>query len=71
MRQDYPLMIDAYSHILPPRYKQLLEESHPRMIALGQPPLWDLEHRFRLMDKFDGLVQVLTVSLPSLEEIPN
>lgn len=31
------------------------------------PPLFDLDHRFRIMDKYEGLVQVIAPSWPSVE----
>ncbi len=68
----YALKIDAYSHITPLKYMQALEKVMPedchKKIA-PTPPLYDLNERFRIMDKFEGLVQVLTLSWPAIEEI--
>jgi aminocarboxymuconate-semialdehyde decarboxylase len=66
--------IDIATHILPLKYKKVLYEKTPpgsdiiRNIS-ATPTLSDLDHRFRIMDKFDGLMQVLTVTSPPIEEI--
>ena len=56
--------IDAYAHISPPKYTEALKKSYPNFYnaILGSvPPLFDMEARFRIMDKYPGLIQVLTV----------
>jgi hypothetical protein len=68
----YPLKIDAYSHIAPPKYKELLRKVAPQECANKvdpTPPLYDLDHRFRIMDRFEGLVQVIAPAWPSVEEV--
>jgi predicted TIM-barrel fold metal-dependent hydrolase len=70
MKKLYPLMIDAFSHIAPPKYRQLLREAAPKECAYmidTFPPLYDMDARFRIMDKYPGLVQVITPSWPSVE----
>ena len=76
MKRVHPLKIDAFSHITPKKYLEALEKLSPRIA--GQvivptrpvaPPLYDLEYRFRIMDGYDGLVQVLTLGNPAIEEI--
>lgn len=70
--------IDIYTHIVPSKYletltkkieKSTLEEFTPGRILGIQltRTLWNLDERFRIMDKYNGLVQVLTPSGPSLE----
>ncbi len=63
MKQLYSLKIDAYSHIVPPKYKEALykvaPELHDRQIV-PFPPLYDLDRRFRIMDKYEPIRQVLT-----------
>ena len=69
MAETYPLRIDAYSHIAPPKYRELLRKAAPQECASmidTFPPLYDLDHRFRIMDKYD-VVQVITPSWPSVE----
>ncbi len=64
--------IDAFPHILPPRYFQRLSEllptypSRPNVVA--RPALYDLDIRFRMMDRYPDYVQVLTLSSPAIEE---
>jgi predicted TIM-barrel fold metal-dependent hydrolase len=41
-------------------------------VALGNAPIYDLEQRFRVMDAYEGLVQVLTIGpVPPIEEFAN
>lgn len=72
MNRPYSLKIDAYAHISPPRYTEALKKDHPGFYnqILGTcPPLFDMEERFRIMDLFPGVAQVLTVGpVPSLED---
>jgi predicted TIM-barrel fold metal-dependent hydrolase len=67
----YSLKIDAYAHISPPKYTEILRKEHPgfyNQILGGCPPLYDMPERFRIMDKYPGVVQVLTVGpVPPLE----
>jgi predicted TIM-barrel fold metal-dependent hydrolase len=67
----YSLKIDAYSHISPPKYTEALRKNYPKFYnqLLGKvSPLFDLEERFRIMDMYQPLVQVLTVGpVPPLE----
>jgi len=66
------LKIDIYSHIAPRKYVEVLDQVAPGDCAqkiFSTPPLFDLEQRFRIMDRYEGLVQVLTLSWPAVEEI--
>ncbi|MDP6632355.1 MAG: amidohydrolase family protein [Dehalococcoidales bacterium] len=68
------MKIDIFSHILPQRYKEALYEAAPpgfylKDVIESLPTLFDLDHRFRIMDKFEGLMQVLTLSSPPVEHI--
>ena len=72
MKRLYTLKIDAYSHIAPPKYKAALEKIAPQEVAYkldSIPPLFDLDHRFRIMDRYEGLVQVIAPAWPSVEEV--
>jgi predicted TIM-barrel fold metal-dependent hydrolase len=69
------LKLDIFPHIFPPaffdRVKAIAEES-PSLAAqikrwLHIPVLWDLDARLRMMDRFPGYKQVLTLSLPAIE----
>lgn len=65
--------LDAYSHILPQPYFELLEEVAPDKDAIKRwlniPVLWDLEARVEMMESFPGYQQVLTLSSPPIESI--
>ncbi len=65
------LKIDAYAHISPKKFGEALrkvdQEQYDRKIA-PNTPLHDLDARFRIMDQHEGLVQVLTLSWPAIEE---
>ena len=76
MIQPYSLKIDAFSHITPLKYIEALSKAIAKA-GTGkanptQPiaqPLYDLDYRFRIMDNYDGLVQVLTLGFPAVEEV--
>ncbi|MFC2004296.1 amidohydrolase family protein [Chloroflexota bacterium] len=72
MSQVGSLKIDIFNHILPIKYKQALDEIAPGHLQQAAnsvlPTLWDLDHRFRIMDKY-GVMQVLTLSRPPIEEV--
>ena len=72
MSQSLSLKIDIFCHILPEKYKKALDEAAPDHIQQDTnnllPTLWDLDHRFRIMDKY-GVMQVLTLSRPPIEEV--
>jgi predicted TIM-barrel fold metal-dependent hydrolase len=68
------MKIDIFPHILPIKYKEALYKMAPPGFYIQDvietlPTLFDLEHRFRIMDKFEGLMQVLTLSAPPIEQI--
>ena len=71
------MKIDIFAHILPPKYKETLDkESGPHSAAFYNtqkvlPTLFDLDLRFRIMDKFEGYMQVLTLSMPPVENFGN
>ncbi|OGO36590.1 MAG: hypothetical protein A2147_09050 [Chloroflexi bacterium RBG_16_57_8] len=70
------MKIDAFAHIIPPKYKEALykradhrfrDGKWDRVID-GTPALFDLDNRLRVIEKYEGLSQVLTVASPALEE---
>ena len=72
MNQTYPLKIDAYAHIIPPKYKELLHQVCPEECdtkITPFPALWDLDERFRIMDRYGELMQVITLGWPPIEAI--
>ncbi|HEY95481.1 MAG TPA: amidohydrolase family protein [Dehalococcoidia bacterium] len=69
------IIIDAYAHISPPKYTEFIKEKYPIMYnnMLGPcVPLYDMDTRFRIMDKFPEVVQVLTIGpVPPIEHFAN
>ncbi len=68
------MKIDVFTHIITPKYKEALYKTAPPNFYLKDvietlPTLSDLEHRFRILDKYEGLRQVLTLSMPPIEQI--
>lgn len=67
-------MLDIFSHILPAKYSKALARKAPAGFHLDNlnralPTITRLEDRFRLMDKYDGYRQVLTIASPSVESV--
>ncbi|MEZ2127855.1 MULTISPECIES: amidohydrolase family protein [unclassified Sinorhizobium] len=66
-------LIDGWTHIFPPAYFEVIQSvssmSGPLKRWMSLKPLFDLDERFRLMDKFAGYQQVLTPSMPAFDEI--
>jgi uncharacterized protein len=72
MKVPYQLKIDAYAHIVPPKYREALYKVAPKMHdqqILFSPPLYDLDRRFRIMDKYEPLRQVLTLGRIPVEHV--
>jgi uncharacterized protein len=69
------IIIDAYAHISPLKYTEFIREKYPIMYnnMLGPcVPLYDMDTRFRIMDKFPEVVQVLTIGpVPPIEYFAN
>ncbi|HEY7742857.1 MAG TPA: amidohydrolase family protein [Burkholderiales bacterium] len=73
MKND--LKLDIFPHIFPrPFFDRMkrIAEGNPALAAsikrwLNVPVLWDLDARVRMMGKFRGYQQVLTLSLPAIE----
>ncbi|MDP2644613.1 MAG: amidohydrolase family protein [Desulfobacterales bacterium] len=59
------MKIDIVSHIAPPKFKVALGRIRPDLEKhLEQvPTLYDMDRRFKIMDKYEGLKQVTTVSM--------
>ncbi|HEY94083.1 MAG TPA: amidohydrolase [Dehalococcoidia bacterium] len=71
------MKIDIYTHIIPRKYKKALyqradsrffSENWDKVID-GTPALSDLNIRLRILEKYEGLSQVLTIASPALEEV--
>ena len=72
MRPPYELKIDAYSHIVPPKYSEALRKVAPELYdrqVAPYPTLHNLDERFRIMDKYEPLRQVLTLGRIPVEHV--
>ena len=65
--------IDAWTHIFPPAYfarlQTIASAAGPLKRWMELTPLYDLDRRFRLMDQFEGYAQILTPSMPPIEDL--
>src|SRR5438876_2610457 len=69
------LKLDVFPHIFPqPFFERVktMAEQNPSLAGqikrwLHIPVLWDLEARLRMMGRFPGYKQILTLSLPAIE----
>ena len=66
------MKLDIFNHIFPKKFydKMLKESSHLKDMGKrvrGIPVLYDLDERFRVMDRFDDYAQVLSLCSPPLE----
>src|SRR5271169_1190635 len=68
-----PDSIDAWTHIFPKAYFERLttmaSAAGPLRRWFELKSLYDLDHRFRLMDGFAGYRQLLTPSMPPIEDL--
>jgi predicted TIM-barrel fold metal-dependent hydrolase len=73
MGKGFSFKVDIFNHVLPKKYKEALDKAAPgyeqQAINNMLPTLSDMESRFRVMDKFEGLLHVLTLSRPPIEEV--
>jgi len=58
-------MIDVFTHIVPPKYKTALAKVAPHLSDhVGRvPTLYDMDQRFRIMDNYKDVRQVLTMAM--------
>ncbi len=71
------MIIDAYNHILPKKYQETLDKKvtgrdqglPSSNWAKTVTTLMDLEARFRIMDAFDGYIQVISIAAPPVYSI--
>jgi aminocarboxymuconate-semialdehyde decarboxylase len=66
-------IVDAWTHIFPQAYFQKLQSvataSGPLKRWMNLKSLYDLDARFRIMDRFENYSQLLTPSMPPVEEL--
>jgi aminocarboxymuconate-semialdehyde decarboxylase len=66
--------LDVFTHILPDAYFRRMMDVAPRHKDMGKrvravPMLIDLDERFRVMDRFDGYQQILSLAVPPIEAL--
>ena len=59
------MKIDIFTHVVPQKYKSALGRAAPNLEAhtAQMPTLYDLDLRFKILDKYDDVKQVLTLAL--------
>ena len=64
------MKLDIYAHLIPPKLKDLMCK---KQTTIGEirtnPSVYDLDTRFRIMDKYPDVVQILTVPAASPDEL--
>jgi uncharacterized protein len=69
-RKGRDLKIDIYSHLIPPRLKELVLEKQKNIREIiSNVSLYDMDARFRVMDRYPDLVQVLTLPGATPDEL--
>ncbi len=69
------MKIDIFAHILPKKYREALYSTGSPSVAQSQkvhntiPTLWDLDYRFKIMDKYSDLMQILSINTPPVENL--
>ncbi|OFZ71677.1 MAG: hypothetical protein A2W04_06540 [Betaproteobacteria bacterium RBG_16_64_9] len=64
------MKIDIYSHLIPPKLKELVLEKQKTIREITtNVSLYDLDARFRVMDRYPDLVQVLTLPGATPDEL--
>jgi len=69
------MKIDIFTHILPSKYKSILYKYFSEKVLFEKkvhekrPTLTDHTQRIKILDEYEDMVQVLSVTLPPLEEI--
>ena len=65
--------VDAWTHVFPKAYFEKLQTiasaSGPLKRWMNLKSLYDLDARFRIMDAFEDYSQLLTPSMPPVEEL--
>lgn len=66
------MIIDVFTHILPPEYSAALQRKVPSGLKLREvfnAPLYDVDVRFKVTGEYPGYVEVLNISSPALEDV--
>ena len=65
------MKIDAFAHIMPEKYLSIYRKKVPAIenqVEVRTPPVVDLDIRFRLMDRYPDVLQMVTVANVPLEK---
>ena len=64
MKNDFGLKIDVFCHIIPAKFEEAIAKASKRPGgAETGSKMWDLDTRFRIMDRYQGYQQVLTLAM--------
>jgi uncharacterized protein len=64
------MKIDIYCHLIPPKVKDIVFKKQKTIKELQtNPALWDLETRFRIMDRYPDVIQVLSMPGATPDEL--
>ena len=64
------MKIDVYAHLIPPKFREVMFEKQRDIKTIkNNPALYDLDARFRIMDKFPDVFQVLSFPGASVERL--
>ncbi len=68
------MKIDIYTHITTEAYGKAVAKHAPpsglgKKMVEAQPTLWDLDARFRIMDRYDDYMQVIAIIGPPIESV--
>ena len=68
------LKIDAFCHVMPAKFKDRLFSTVREKVFLqrnveSQQTLWDMDRRRQIMDRYDGLLQIICLAAPPIEQI--
>jgi len=64
------MKIDIYAHLMPPKFKEIMFQKQANIKEVRTiNSLYDLETRFRIMDKYPDVVQVLTFPGASVDDL--
>src|SRR4030042_6503755 len=67
------LKIDAFCHVIPIEFKNMLlgaVHDKPLLERYVEPwhSVWDIDRRRQIMDRYDGLMQILSIGAPPIEQ---
>ena len=65
------MKVDIYAHFVPQKFYDAIYQhtGRPEPVVEANPCIIDLDYRFRIMDKYPDIVQVLVPTGPSLEVV--